>query len=417
MVAVQPDGGTIPTKRWHLTPIQRWFLDEGFPYPEQMAFRLIVTTSRPIKESALIAAAESLMARHTVLRSVLERDDIHWGLAPVTGRDVVCGGIAIDDISGSGVQEAAHQMASGINCFSGPMWLMRLVHTPNGSHILIVIHQLITDGVSLPLFLRELDAVLTGRPTTVDRFWPYAKWSEALVELVPSAQKLSAFWERQVAGMHSQPQDCVKLRNETHAYALSSAGYSAVWNTAKRRRVRPQGTLLAAISLAFKRAEIRTTPAWTIVGSGRAAPILDARIAGSQGWFQTRYPLVIPVHEPCNISLVADAMRSVRCGGHSFGALRYYANRPQLIGYSGATFDWIDPVRTSSLASLHELREVEVVPAWRKFERPIRHRIYVSVHADAQEVRITADAPIDLLSDDQWILVRSGIEQILKQAQ
>ncbi|MFJ4949541.1 amino acid adenylation domain-containing protein [Streptomyces sp. NPDC088760] len=251
-----------------------WFLDrmaQGRPL-NSLAWRIELEGA--LDTDALRGALETVVARHDSLRTRFpERDRRPVRLV----EDRVEVPFVVEDLRTVPLAERAAELrrrcaedvAAGFDLARGPLLRVRLLRTADATHhLLLVVHHIVFDAVSLDLLLDELDccyaATAQGRqpdpaalPATYDQ---YCQEQEALLS-GPGRGALAEYWRRQLADappLVGPPTDRPRGPEQSYASAehmlrLDAGLSQQVREFARAERTTPFTVLLAAFQLLLAR--------------------------------------------------------------------------------------------------------------------------------------------------------------------
>jgi amino acid adenylation domain-containing protein/non-ribosomal peptide synthase protein (TIGR01720 family) len=338
VIAAPPEGepepvvGTAP-----LTPVQTWFLEQGLP--KHWSFSLLLRLSQPIDPPRLAAAFAALVRRHEALRLRIEASENGWRQrfpAPDESfpLEVVDLEACADDEIDSAVEELADRLHPGLDFEAGPILRAALVRSPGRpDRLVVVLHHLAVDGVSLRLLVDDLETALRDglfppRPASL------ARWTEGLARYADG----NALAE---IGLWTGPRPAVSIPfdlaegadvegsertitlpltvRETAAFLQASRGDGAA--SAEER-------LLAAVAAAFSPWIGGDSLRIDLEGHGRE-PILPGipgmDLSQTFGWLTSHHPLDLPLGtNPRDLlERVRQAMRAIPHRGIGYGVLRY----------------------------------------------------------------------------------------------
>ncbi len=169
-------------------------------YHVPFSFRIAGALDVPLFEASL----KHVFARHAVLRSVVAEDDEGACLSLIHA-DEACRLHYVDlrhesDGEAAALRAMVAATREALDVRQGPLVRLQLLQLAGGEHVFFFMpHQLVFDGWSFDLFLRELDRAYThgGRPDdpplALD-FPDYAVWQRTRAGATPAA----AFWETEL---------------------------------------------------------------------------------------------------------------------------------------------------------------------------------------------------------------------------
>ncbi|WP_433657309.1 amino acid adenylation domain-containing protein [Nocardia sp. CA-128927] len=340
-----PGGGVGAVE---LTPIVHAMLDQGDSWPR---FSQAVLVGLPVgtTRAQLVAAVQALLDHHDLLRSALRHGDDGWEWT-VADRgaidaeslvEAVAAGADIEETRERQLQRAADLLdpAAGV--------VARFVLIEEAEPVLwLVLHHLVTDGVSWRILLPDLATAAMGGTLapvgTSFRRWAHGQAEQAAnraVEL-PLWQGLLATPDPALGTDLADPAVDVVATMAHHQTVIDPAIAQTVLSTAPDRfHCGADDVLLAALAMAVGRWRGQTATLFTLEGHGRAEEILPgADVARTVGWFTSVYPVAVDLAgidladafaggpaAGTAIKATKEQLRMVPDKGIGFGMLRYLA--------------------------------------------------------------------------------------------
>ncbi|WP_324290034.1 non-ribosomal peptide synthetase/type I polyketide synthase [Pyxidicoccus sp. MSG2] len=330
-----------------LTPMQRIFFDDwALPEPHHYNLAAVLEVRRPVDAAVLEKALGALVAHHDALRLRFTRTPEGWSQsnAPVpeavTLRRVDLSSVPEEE-QGTALEVVGARVHRSLDLNEG--LLLRAVLFERGAgrtaRLLLVVHHLAVDGVSLRPLLEDLETAYTqlerGTPVSLPaKTTSFKSWAERLVEYARSeslARDLS-LWKA-TGDVPSLPVDLsggedtagseellTVTLGETETRALLAEAPMAY-------RARVDEVLLAAVAKAIS--------GWTgghkvrleLEGHGREALFADVDLSRTVGWFTSTFPLEVELPEGGShgdvLRALRDARRRLPANGIGHGLLRY----------------------------------------------------------------------------------------------
>ena len=339
-----------------LTPIQRWFLEQGRLDPHHYNQAFLFEARRPLEPGALERALQHVVEHHDALRLrfALEGGAVRqWNAAPEEGAPA----LEVVDLSatpagelGGAIEAAASRVQASLDLEGGPLVRAALLDlgAERPARLLLVVHHLAIDVVSWRILLEDLEAA-------------YLRLSEGKrVELPPKTTSYQAWAARLCA----------------HAQAAEVRGQLPYWRSAPGRScalpldyaegddtVASARTVEVALSAEETRALLQDVPevyrtqisdallaalaqvllAWTgaptlpvdLEGHGREEIADDIDLSRTVGWFTAAYP--VRLEQPSvaagpgeALKAMKEQLRGVPSRGLGYGLLRYLQEDPEL---------------------------------------------------------------------------------------
>ncbi|HZN06889.1 MAG TPA: amino acid adenylation domain-containing protein, partial [Pyrinomonadaceae bacterium] len=309
--------GDIP-----LTPIQRWFFEQDFAFPDHWNMAVMLEAREPLDADLLDQAFIHLVKHHDALGLRFVKEPGGWRQFIADEQP-----IRVLDLSSSAVD-----LANGVllrACLIEPRRLS------------IVIHHLVVDGVSWRILLEDLDRVYQqlqrGEAVSFPpRTTSFARWANLLTEYARSEQTRSEldYWTKLPAeAAVPLPIDFSDRRNlegetRTVTVALSVAETRALL----RDVAQVYGTQINDVLLT---ALLDAVTHWTggdavlieLEGHGREDLFDDVDLSRTVGWFTSAFPVVLEAKAGLSpaamLQSVRQQLREIPRQGVGYGLLRY----------------------------------------------------------------------------------------------
>ncbi|HEY4575941.1 MAG TPA: amino acid adenylation domain-containing protein, partial [Thermoanaerobaculia bacterium] len=183
-----PVAGEVP-----LTPIQRWFLEQGFAEPHHFNQALLLEPREPLAPAVLERAMAAIVAHHDALRLRLDPRTGRQESAPAEPvtpfHQVDLSGLPATRL-GEALASAASAIQAGFDLASGPLTRLCLFSgTP--ARLLWATHHLVVDGVSWRVLLEDLEGACRqaarGLPVSLPpKTTSFQEWARRLAGLAGS---------------------------------------------------------------------------------------------------------------------------------------------------------------------------------------------------------------------------------------
>ncbi|WP_158619438.1 non-ribosomal peptide synthase/polyketide synthase [Corallococcus sp. AB011P] len=339
-----PASGTVP-----LTPIQRWFLEQGSPAPEHYNQAVLLAARESLDAGLVEAALRALWRHHDALRLRFTRACDGWS-QQYGSPDEAVDFLVREDLSGlpeeareARLEQVATRVQGSLDLGSGP--LMRAVLFTMGvgqpARLLWVIHHLVVDGVSWRTLLEDFEsaylALRDGQaPALPPRTTSFKTWAERL-ESYAATDAVAA--EAEVwAAQARVPVEPLPLDGPGGENTVASARTVAVELDAETTRLllreaptawraRVDELLLSAVARALGQVLRVGRVRVTLEGHGRDVALPGVDVSRTVGWFTAAYPVVLDVagrgSEGDLLRAVRDSVRTVSGRGASYGMLRH----------------------------------------------------------------------------------------------
>ncbi|MFC9871183.1 amino acid adenylation domain-containing protein [Nocardia salmonicida] len=342
-----PGGGVGAVE---LTPIVHAMVEHGDTwgrYGQAVLIGLPADFDRP----RLAAALQVLLEHHDLLRSSLRRtcDGWEWIVAErgsvdaATLIDVVQADT--DDAVDRALQDAADRLDPTVGALARFVVIERADADPL---CWLVLHHLVTDGVSWRILLPDLaTAAFGGALDPVGT--SFRRWAHGQVENAASRIDELPIWQRILStpdpsfALASQPAtfdpavDVVTTMAQWQTTVPADLAHTVLHAVPEQFHCGADEVLLAALAMAVCRWRERTGALLTLEGHGRSESLLPgADVARTVGWFTSVYPVALDLTEidlgeafaggraaGSAIKATKEQLRSVPDRGVGFGLLRY----------------------------------------------------------------------------------------------
>jgi amino acid adenylation domain-containing protein len=267
-------GAAIPRRDWQpgeLRPVsfaqeRLWFLDQL--EPGSVAYNLAgaVRLTGRLDIAALTGALDGILRRHESLRSTfVEKDGQPWQAVA----ESAALSLPLCDLSGlkDGEEEARRvAVAEARRIYDlarGPLARFTLLRLGEREHVLLIgMHHIVSDGWSLNLFVRELNALYRGQalPALPIQYSDFAAWQRQVLTDKVLGERL-AWWTERLSGAPQvvelpldRPRSPVQSHRGAHEVAVFGQGLGTRLEALSRRLgVTPFMTLTAGFATLLSR--------------------------------------------------------------------------------------------------------------------------------------------------------------------
>ncbi len=162
-----------------------WFLDQLEPGKSTYNVPFSLRIAGPLDVPALARALSEIVRRHEVLRTTFSARD---GGPALVVREPAPIALHVEDLGEGTARAIAEEAARPFGLEAGPLLRARLFVIEGGDHVLVVVmHHIASDGWSLNVIVRELDALYeafaAGKPSPLPalaiQYADYAAWQAA----------------------------------------------------------------------------------------------------------------------------------------------------------------------------------------------------------------------------------------------
>lgn len=335
--------GSVP-----LTPIQQWFFERNFAENHHWNQAFLLEINRDIDPSLLEEVAQQLLVHHDALRLRFQQKSGIWEQVNMGLEEKVS--FAKFDLSTipeseqkSAIESIATEIQGSFNLSAGPLMKVAFFELGNQkkNRLLIAIHHLVEDVVSLRILLEDLqtayEQISSGKAISLPaKTTSFKQWSELLTEYARSAevkQELS-YW---LAEPRRQAQPLLRDYPEGANIEASTRVVSVSLNTEETQALlhKIPATYQTQINEVLLTALVQTITEWM----GRRDLLIDLDVHGREeiiegvnlshtvGWFTNCFPMyfnLTDVETPVDrLKSIAQQLRQIPKRGMGYGLLRY----------------------------------------------------------------------------------------------
>ncbi|MBW8687219.1 non-ribosomal peptide synthetase [Chitinophaga rhizophila] len=285
-----------------LTPVQKYYLNGAIAAKAHYNQSVMLHFPAGISGDVVRQIFTYLQLHHDALRIVLKEGPAGLQL-DTKSPDLP---ISLTEYA-SYSEDACTDLQSGIDLFAGPLMKLGLFHLAEGSHLLIVIHHLVIDGVSWRILFEDIttlyEQVLQKQPFSLPgRTASFLSWAGHLQQYMatPGYQKGQSYWkkfENHQCGMIARDIPS----GENRGVDVRHTGFSVdeVYTRQLLRevpdsfRTSVEEVLLtaftAAVSLQYGQSKVRID----LEGHGREDVVGAVDVSRTIGWFTSVYPVLL----------------------------------------------------------------------------------------------------------------------------
>lgn len=293
-----------------LSPIQYWFLEGPVKDKHHYNQSMILTFPQGITRHETETVFKHLHSHHDALRMTLTQKSGTWQQINKGENHPVS--ILEKDLRklkhpSKSILREADKIQASIDLENGPLVKLGLFQMKGDSHLLIVIHHLVVDGISWRILLEDIDSLYQqlkkgealSLPPKTDSFLSWPAKLEAYTQ-TKAFQKAKAYWEglnrNEVLSIerdHPNGEATQKSMGQV-SFKLDKAHTSELLTTVHAPfRTQINDILLAALLLAMKKQYGRDVVRIDLEGHGREPIHGDANMGRTVGWFTSIYPLIL----------------------------------------------------------------------------------------------------------------------------
>ncbi|HET9228933.1 MAG TPA: condensation domain-containing protein, partial [Thermoanaerobaculia bacterium] len=340
-----------------LLPIQRWFLEDvAPPDPHHWNIDVLLETREDTDPRRLEAVLGLLELHHDSLRLRFAQGRTGWTqrYAEPDSRPFFH---QIDlsalpaELQGPALAAAGGRLQRSLDLAEGPLMRAAYFHRGAGvrGRLLIVFHHLVTDAVSLPIFLEDLESWYgqlesTGTIVRPAKTSAFGQWTLRISDhrgLQTMEEELGYWLSPARESVRRLPVDHPDGLNTMGSMQSAAISFTAGETDALLREA-PRALdadvpalLLTALSLACERWSGERALLVDMEGHGREPIYDDFDFSRTIGWFTSSYPLLLdrrdaPDGLTAQVLRVREQIRAVPNRGLSYGLLRYSSPSPDV---------------------------------------------------------------------------------------
>ncbi|MFD5180208.1 amino acid adenylation domain-containing protein [Nocardia sp. NPDC058379] len=340
-----PGGGVGPVA---LTPIVRAMVEHGDPWG-RYSQAVLIGLPDGIDRAALATAVQALLDHHDLLRSTLRGTSEGWEWVVAEPGSVTADplidvvGADTEDAVDRALADAADQLDPTVGAVARFVLLEREAAPPL---CWLVLHHLVTDGVSWRILLPDLATAAFGgtlEPVgTSFRRWAHSQADDAAARAgeLPGWQRVLAMPDPSFATepiAFDPAVDVVATMAQRLSTVPPELAHAVLTTVPERFHCGPDDVLLAALTMAVCRWRDRTGALLTLEGHGRDESLLPgADVARTVGWFTSVYPVAVDLAgidladafaggpaAGSAIKATKEQLRALPDRGVGYGLLRY----------------------------------------------------------------------------------------------
>lgn len=328
-----------------LAPIQSWFFEQDFRVPSHWNQSLLLrVAAERIDPAALRSALAALVAHHDALRLRYARGEAGWrqwyaDVAHIDFESVDLSGVG-RDAARAALEARAAELQSSLELEQGLR--LRAAHFDlgaDGQRLLLVVHHLVTDGVSWRVLMEDLAALYRAAAAGRSHVLPpktgsYRAWTSRLRQYAqtPAAREQAGYWMAlapQPFPLPLRPDGINAKASETMLEVELSVEdtQGLLRDVPAAYRSEINDALLTALLLSIRALCGQDRLLLSMEGHGREELFEDVDVSRTVGWFTSLYPLSLSLPEREDIGdclkSVKEQLRAVPGKGLAYGIVRH----------------------------------------------------------------------------------------------
>lgn len=305
--------GVVP-----ITPLQKHFFSHLKNYRHHFNQAVMLLLSTPVSTDDLLIIARKLQMHHDSLRMVFHSGEsgiLQENKALDYPVSIVCYDLSDEENYQEVSRNIADRIQSSINLATGPLMKMALLKRKDGDRLLIVIHHMVTDGISWRILLEDLDLLLEQQQEKLLLSLPhktgsFKTWATQLGVYTASAafQRACAYWKNSsqsvvpfLAKDFPSGTNQVKDIKRVTFTLSSSETLLLLTQSGQAFGASTQELLLVALLLAVNKGFGFNALKVDLEGHGRETVLDGVNIHRTVGWFTSIYPVILEMPEENSI--------------------------------------------------------------------------------------------------------------------
>lgn len=331
-----------------LSPIQQWFFEKEVEDPHHWNQAIMLETTQALQPQLIKAAVDELLRHHDMLRACFRRDVNGWEQTITEDHWQAYARIDLAKLETDErvvvLEAATTSIQTTLNLGTGPLIrVVEIVLAENERRLLLIVHHLVVDAVSLRILLEDLitgyQQLLSGQPISLPAkttSFPY--WSAQLAAYAQSAagfKELSYWTSEDRAGVERLAVDGAGANTVGSARSVSVTLNAEetkllLRDVPKVYRTKITEVLMAALVLALKQWRGFDRILVNLEGHGREDLFEEVDLTRTVGWMTSIYPVVLEVRNGLGteevVRSVKEQLRRIPNHGIGFGILKYLSN-------------------------------------------------------------------------------------------
>jgi amino acid adenylation domain-containing protein/non-ribosomal peptide synthase protein (TIGR01720 family) len=399
-----------------LTPIQRWFFEQGFAESHHYNQALALRAGEELNGEWLAAAWRKLVEHHDALRLRYRREGgewLQWNAAREENEF-----FSVVELKGESAEEKRRELKKiteglqkSLDLERGP--LLRVAQVKDEGTLVMVVHHLAVDGVSWRILLEDLESAYRQASMGKEIRLPaktssYQRWAEELKQGAETRRyedELEYWLKSEREALEEMPRDQeggenqeserervkVELGTEETRQLLQEA--PGAYHTQINE------VLLTAVMGAWEKWTGKRRMLIDVEGHGREIEGMDGMdVSRTVGWFTAVYPVRLEMGKREDIGErlkgIKEQLRRVPKRGAGYGVLRYISKDKEVVerlknqAAAEISFNYLGQV-DGVLAQAGTFRQAEVLEESSRGERNRRnHLLEVEARVEGGRLRV-----------------------------
>ncbi|MFT9369458.1 amino acid adenylation domain-containing protein [Paenibacillus polymyxa] len=334
--------GNVP-----LTPIQHWFFTKKLTDKHHWNQSVLFYNPERYETEALFRVLRTLVEHHDALRMTYQMESgnlkqVNMDVSPEVFN------FNVFDVPHEDEEKFIIDQISEIqgskSLEKGPLVHLGLFRSESGDHLLLSIHHLVMDGISLRIliedFSKSYEQIIKGRQVVIlqEKTDSYQKWAEALENYSDSREivKYIPYWlnfnakvnQELLLWKNDQVQVSTQRNKRNLKFALSKENTKRLLGQVHHAyNTDINDVLITALGIALYDWLKVKQVVINMESHGRTDILPDMNITRTVGWFTSQCPVLLCMYEPDNLSewiiKTKENLRSIPNKGLDYEVLKY----------------------------------------------------------------------------------------------
>lgn len=327
-----------------LTPIQEEFFAKKIVEERHFNQAVMLYSPAGFHEDAVKAVFKKIQSHHDALRMTFKKDKNGKVIQANRGMEHPLS-LQVFDYRGKpgterSIEERCREIQVGIDLGNGPLMKLGLFHVDDGSHLLIVVHHLVIDGVSWRILFEDIETLYRQYADGEELILPlktdsFKLWAEHLSSYSNSSifLKEKVYWKSleswEAPALKKDKEGTNRVKDtRTASFTLDKTDTERLLTKVNRAyNTEINDILLTGLGIAVNESLGCEKLSIALEGHGREDISASLDISRTIGWFTSIFPVILNISFKRNLSRqvkeVKETLRRVPNKGIGYGILKY----------------------------------------------------------------------------------------------
>ncbi len=328
--------------RFDFIPIHKWFFEQDIVDRHHFNFSAVLFSKKGFDLNVLNQVIQELLNHHDMLNSIVSSDESCLVKKAIASTNLV----TVHEINGNDqneINQVLSEIQAGFKLHEGPLFEASLLKTSEGEYLMMLIHHLLCDMISLQILVEDFKEcyrqIETGKPVALpERTDSYQLWAAGIQEYARSfiLKEEYEYWKKictqkvsYICGdytlIHGTWSDSRKLE-----LVISEDYVKKLWSNMSQNLIEPKFVLLCALSLAIGDIIGPGKIMLNMESHGRENIFKDVNFNRTVGWFTAQYPICLELF--CGNELdvyltkIRKLLNEIPQNGIGYGILNYISD-------------------------------------------------------------------------------------------